>query len=163
KGMRSLRILELRATQVTDTGMNQLAQMNWLDTLGLQETGIGDAGVANLRPLNETLVRLYLGYTGITDGSLDVLKSFTTLRRSILRGGSGSRTRSLRTGDTRLRIDCTRRSQAAGVATLQPSMTPLTVGSFTRLSCFCQAPAVAASVALRLIASTGSGSSPRVV
>ncbi len=85
KEMKSLRALNLCATRITDLGLQHLAAMSWLETLNLQETGIGDSGVANLKPLSGTLLRLYLGYTGVGEGALATLKTFTKLRTLMLR------------------------------------------------------------------------------
>jgi internalin A len=44
-----LRSMDLRFTQVTDSGLQELAGLNNLQTLGLDGTRSTDAGVAELR------------------------------------------------------------------------------------------------------------------
>ena len=98
--IKSLRMLDLRSTRISNAGLKQLASMTALETLGLQETQVGD--VASLLPLAPTLVRLYLGYSTITDESIDHLKTFSRLRTLMLRG-----TRLRRDADASLRTSLT--------------------------------------------------------
>jgi Leucine Rich repeat len=80
-----LKTLVLHGTRVSDTGMAALARAPALEALDLQETAVSDAGIRALTPLAPRLVRLYLGYTAITDGCVDDLHRFARLRTLMLR------------------------------------------------------------------------------
>jgi hypothetical protein len=78
--------LDLHGAKVTEAGMRQLARMTGLTALGLQETEVGNEGVAQLKSLAPTLERLYLGYTKVTAACVPHLQTFTSLRTLMLRG-----------------------------------------------------------------------------
>lgn len=81
----NLKTLVLHGTRVGDAGMAALARSAALEALDLQETAVSDAGVRALTALAPRLVRLYLGYTAITDGCVDDLYRFARLRTLMLR------------------------------------------------------------------------------
>ncbi len=84
--MPALRTLSLRGTQITDEALAQLATLPRLENLDLQQTAITDRGIATLAPLRDRLVRLYLGYTPVTDVCLEGMHGFSRLTTLMLRG-----------------------------------------------------------------------------
>lgn len=70
--------LNLEHTAVSDNGMKALARMDGLRVLYLNNTGVGDEGIRNLRGLRE-LSYLNLVGTNITDSVLNVLAEFKSL------------------------------------------------------------------------------------
>lgn len=63
----------------TDDGLRHLAALRGLRELDISVSGIGDRGLASLRPL-ELLEVLHLDGTGLTDRGLDTVASFSRLR-----------------------------------------------------------------------------------
>jgi cell division protein ZapA (FtsZ GTPase activity inhibitor) len=67
--------LNLCATDVTDEGLKEIAQIKGLHYLNLCETNITDRGIEALRPLKE-LNDLHLAATNITDRSMNELVNY---------------------------------------------------------------------------------------
>ena len=76
----SLSHLDLKGTRVTDAGLCSLGGMQRLCALGLQETLVSDRGIDALRARADTIERLELGYTSITNECLPALMQFRRLR-----------------------------------------------------------------------------------
>lgn len=81
----ALRTIILHGAAVGDAGMVHLARLPMLEAIDVQETAVGDSGVEALLPLAPRLLRLYLGYTLVTDASVANLSRFTRLRTLMLR------------------------------------------------------------------------------
>lgn len=78
--LRKLTFLSIAKTEVTDAGMRELAQLTNLETLFAGGRGdVTDAGVACLRRLPRLSVLGLVGY-GITDRSIDTLRTMRSLR-----------------------------------------------------------------------------------
>ena len=70
KEIKSLHVLHLAGTQVTDAGLKELAPLKNLAQLHLQETQVTDAGLKELAPFTN-LASLNLDGTKVTDAGLD--------------------------------------------------------------------------------------------
>ncbi len=71
--------MDLRDTQISDSGLAQLRTITPLDTLCLQRTQVTDAGLMQLRGLNQ-LKELRLDETRVTDAGLLHLEGLTRLK-----------------------------------------------------------------------------------
>jgi endonuclease YncB( thermonuclease family) len=80
ESMPFLQVLTLRATRVTDKGLEHLKGLADLRSLSLMSTAVGDAGLKHLAHLT-TLQDLDLDRTAITDAGLVHLKGLRDLRR----------------------------------------------------------------------------------
>jgi hypothetical protein len=49
KEIKSLQVLELSGTKITDVGLKELKELKGLESLGVRETMVTDAGVAELK------------------------------------------------------------------------------------------------------------------
>jgi len=79
-GLPELKVVSLQGTQVSDTGLPQLAKLAAITHLDLGNTLVTDAGVGQLKSLaNLKSLSLY-GNTGVGDGSLTALAGVKTLR-----------------------------------------------------------------------------------
>ncbi len=77
--------LWLTDTQVTDRGMQILAETAQLQRLGIARTQVSNTGLSYLAKLN-TLEELSLDDTGVTDAGLQHLSRLTNLRNINLKG-----------------------------------------------------------------------------
>jgi hypothetical protein len=82
--VRSLRVLDISETAVTDAGLAEVAKLSHLEDLSLWGTAVTDQGVAALRPL-EKLASLNLGETRVTDSCVESLAQMASLRMVNLR------------------------------------------------------------------------------
>jgi len=71
--------------QITDSHVNQLAQLNQLTKLNLERTGITDAGLSKLNSLTN-LQYLNLNQTEVTTNGISSLKSLKNLRSLYIYG-----------------------------------------------------------------------------
>src|SRR5688572_2900267 len=76
----SLRVLNLRGTDVTDTSVEYISRLGNLRSLDISFTQIGDVGMEHLAPLSQ-LEELNLGGTKISGAALHVLKYLPSLKR----------------------------------------------------------------------------------
>jgi serine/threonine protein kinase len=79
-GLDNLRVLNLDNTEISDTGLKDVARARNLITLSLTNTQVTDAGLAELKPLTN-LEDLRLDKLPITDAGLAHLTAFPRLRR----------------------------------------------------------------------------------
>ena len=80
KELKGLRYLDLRLTQIDDSGVAHLKDLTSLQTLNLFRTKVGDAGLAHIRKLTQ-LHTLLIGGTKVTDAGLVHLKRFRRLKK----------------------------------------------------------------------------------
>src|SRR3954447_14937153 len=73
-----VKVLDLKASYVSDTGLAYLRDLNSLTELRLNGTGVTDDGLVHLRGLPR-LTTLYLGATRVTDAGLVHLSGCTSL------------------------------------------------------------------------------------
>ncbi|MHC4398858.1 MAG: leucine-rich repeat domain-containing protein [Planctomycetota bacterium] len=78
KGLKNLKTLALRGTQITNAGLAHLKNLTNLESLDLNNTQITDAGLEHLRTL-ANLELLDLSDTRIADAGLEHLKHLTKL------------------------------------------------------------------------------------
>ncbi|MHC4401521.1 MAG: hypothetical protein ACYTG0_17755 [Planctomycetota bacterium] len=84
-GLKSLKSLDLRDTQITDAGLEYLKTLTNLKWLDLCDTQVTDAGLEYLKALTN-LEHLHLGWTHITDAGLVHLGGLVNLRDLQLSG-----------------------------------------------------------------------------
>lgn len=75
----SLADLDLSGSSIADSDLIELAKSPKLTKLNLYQTGVGDAGVENLRPLAGRLESLNLDATRLTDAGVQPLAAFEKL------------------------------------------------------------------------------------
>jgi hypothetical protein len=80
KDLKSLRMLDLRLTKISDKGVARLKNLSSLQTLNLFRTQLGDKGLADLKKLTK-LETLLIGGTKVTDAGLIHLNRLTKLRK----------------------------------------------------------------------------------
>jgi hypothetical protein len=83
--LKDLKWLDLSRTQVTDTGLKEVAGLKGLQKLRLPATEVTDAGLKHLKKLKE-LRELDLSITKVSDKGVKELADLKTLRRLSLLG-----------------------------------------------------------------------------
>ncbi|HMD54167.1 MAG TPA: leucine-rich repeat domain-containing protein [Phycisphaerae bacterium] len=71
--------LELVETNITDSGLKELAKFTSLQSLDIEDTQVTDAGLKELEGLTQ-LEDLYISFNQVTDAGLKELKGFKQLR-----------------------------------------------------------------------------------
>jgi len=80
KELKELRYLDLRLTQIDDSGVAHLKDLTSLQTLNLFRTDLSDTGLAHIRKLTQ-LQTLLIGGTKVTDAGLVHLKRLSKLKK----------------------------------------------------------------------------------
>lgn len=79
----TLRTLDLQRTEITDAGLQTVAELTALESLNLAGTAIGGSGLVHLAPLNK-LAHLDLSETQVEPRQLQALAALSSLRTVLL-------------------------------------------------------------------------------